>query len=100
MKHNVVSATIYLSDTLISRELMHWRDKLDPTLQYPFNDLLKRVSKEKKAYLFAKSPTQAQLWCALAILSKECADLQRQVQRLERSAKKPNTALQKSLKRL
>ena len=80
---------------------MDWRDKLDPTLKEHFNDLLKKVHPEKEAYLSAQNISQAQLWCAIAVLMKENSDLQLQVKHLGKQFKgKTNTSLMKELRKL
>ncbi len=66
---------------------MDWRDRLDPTLKEHFNELIKKVHSEKKAYTSAQNISQAQLWCALAVLAKEVSNLELQVKAL----KKQNT---------
>ena len=53
---------------------MDWRDKLDPTLREHFNDLLKKVHPEKGAYTSAQNISQAQLWCAIAVLMREIGE--------------------------
>ena len=80
---------------------MDWRDSLDPVLKEHFNDLLKDVHKEKQAYADARNPTKAQLWCALAVLSKEVSDLRLQIKSLEKQIKpKYNMKLKKELEKL
>ncbi|MSR86068.1 hypothetical protein EXS74_01575 [Candidatus Woesearchaeota archaeon] len=80
---------------------MDWRDKLDPTLKEHFNDLLKKVHSEKEAYTSAQHISQAQLWCAIAVLMKEVSDLQLQVKSLEKHIRvKPNSSLKNALDKL
>jgi len=76
-----------------------WQDKLDPTIKEHFDDLLKKVVKEKSAYSNANNPSKAQLWSALAVLTKEVSDLRLEVQRLQKSKKKPNNKLKKALRK-
>lgn len=80
---------------------MDWRDKLDPRLKEHFNDLIKMVHTEKEAYLSAPHISYAQVWCALAVLTKEVSDLQLKVKSLEKKLKgKNNFKLKKALKKL
>ena len=80
---------------------MDWRDKLDPILKEHFNDLLKKVHPEKKAYTSAKDICTAQLWTAIAVLVKEVSDLQLEVKYLEKQVKvKRNSSLKKELEKL
>jgi hypothetical protein len=78
-----------------------WRDNLDSTLKEDFEVLLKRVSLEKKAYQNAKDVSKAQIWCALAVLSKEIENMRIRVTALEKNIKnKKNLKLKKALERL
>lgn len=70
---------------------MDWRDTLDPTLKEHFNDLLKRVQKEKAAYTSAKNISQAQLWTAIALLMKDVSDLQLKIKNGEKQKHLKNT---------
>ncbi len=80
---------------------MDWRDILDPTLKEHFNDLLKKVHTEKKAYLSARNISNAQLWCALAVLMKEVSDLQLKVKSLEKKLpSKSSSSLKKGMEKL
>ena len=80
---------------------MTWRHKLDPTLKDHFEDLVKSAKNEEGAYKLSKTPSRAQLWTALSILSKKISDLELQVKSLEKSKpKKSNSKLKKSLKKM
>ncbi len=76
-----------------------WQNKLDPAIREHFDDLIKKVVKEKKAYSNANNPSKAQLWSALAVLSKEVSDLQLEVKRLQKGKKKVNRKIKKTLKK-
>lgn len=77
-----------------------WRDAVDPVLKDHLEEIVRKVANEKRAYTAAKSPTKAQLWCALAVLAKEVSDLQLKVDHLEKQAKKKeNTSLKKALEK-
>jgi len=78
-----------------------WRDNLDSSIKEHFEDMINNVSKEKGAYKNAKNPTQAQLWCAIAILSKNISDLELKIKKLEKGSKKiENKNLKKQLEKL
>jgi hypothetical protein len=78
---------------------MTWRDKLDPTIKEHFEKLIKTTSNEQDAYLKSKKPSRAQLWTALAILSKKVSDLELEIKTLKKP-KKENKKLKKVLKKL
>ena len=69
---------------------MDWRDKLDPTIKEHFNELIKKVHNEKEAYTSATNISQAQLWCALAVLMKEVSNVQLQINSLKKQNKVSN----------
>ena len=80
---------------------MEWRDKLDPTIREHFEELIKKVSKEKASYKNAQKPSQAQLWTAIAVLAKELSDTNLRIQKLEKQIKpKNNVTLKKDLEQL
>lgn len=81
---------------------MEWRDNLDPTVKEHFNELLKKVQSEKKAYASAKNISHAQLWSAMAVLMREISHLELRIKILERQTKpkKKNSVLKKSIERL
>jgi len=77
-----------------------WHEAVDPTLKEHLEELVKKVAREKKAYSIAKSPTKAQLWCALAVLAKEVSDLRLKVSHFEKQRKqKDNLSLKKALEK-
>ncbi len=79
---------------------MDWRTKLDPTLKEHFDTLIKNVHKEKKAYTKAKNPSQAQVWCAIAVLTKQISDMELHINKLEKQiTPKENTKLKKTLEK-
>tara|TARA_Y100000310_G_scaffold339468_3_gene432187 strand:- start:1514 stop:1750 length:237 start_codon:yes stop_codon:yes gene_type:complete len=78
---------------------MNWRDKLDPGIREHFEDLVKDVAREKSAY---HDSQKAQLWVALAVLSKKVSDLELKIKQLEKNKKKKkkNSKLRNSLEEL
>ena len=92
-----MSAIINLSRVVLV-VLMMWRDNLDPSIREHFEDLVKDVSREKGAY---HDSQKAQLWVALAVLSKKISDLELRIKQLEKGKKKKsNSKLRKSLEKL
>ena len=79
--------------------IMNWRENLDPVLQEVFEDLLKDVKKERKAYSSAKDVSKAQLWCAVLVLSKRISDLNLKIKSFEVD-KKVNNKIKKSMGKL
>ena len=55
-----------------------WHEKLNPIVKDHLDALIKDTYSEKKAYNKAKSPSNAQLWVALANLSSENASLMKE----------------------
>jgi hypothetical protein len=79
---------------------MNWRTELDPVLKEHCEELIKEVSKEKYAYKVADKPSRAQLWTALAVLTKKVSDLELRIKQLEKSQSKvENKKLKKNLKK-
>lgn len=55
-----------------------WREKLDPMVKAYLDHIIKETSSSKKAYSHAKNPSNAQLWIALALLTREHEFLQKE----------------------
>jgi len=66
---------------------MDWKDSLDEDLRTHLNAQLKEVLKQKNAYSGAQNPTNAQLWVAIAGLSKQIFNLNLKLTYLERALK-------------
>ena len=64
---------------------MTWRKKVDPLLKEHLEVLVKESYRHKKVYSRSKDPSKAQLWCAVASLSKELFDLHLKVKVLEKA---------------
>ena len=77
---------------------MAWRNKLDPTLKGSFEDMVMRILDEREAYMAAKKPSIAQLWTAIAILTKQVSDLELRLKKLEKP-QKTNKKLKQQLKK-
>jgi len=99
---------------------MNWRKNIDPLIRSHLEFQIKEASKNKNAYSKSKNPSNAQLWCAIANLSKQVFDLNLKIKFLEntlkevasqntkkkssskkktKKAKKKSSSLKKSLKK-
>lgn len=66
---------------------MAWKDKVDMDIKAHLEKQVKETLKYKNAYLNAKNPADAQLWCAVAGLSKQLFDINLKLTYLERALK-------------
>lgn len=62
---------------------MEWRKNIPSSIKNHLELQIKEASKYKKYYLKSKNPSNAQLWCAIANLSKQNFDLNLKVKFLE-----------------
>ncbi|MDD5331659.1 MAG: hypothetical protein PHE43_02460 [Candidatus Nanoarchaeia archaeon] len=62
---------------------MSWREKIDPILRFHLEKQIEESYKQKEAFKSSKNPDIAQLWCAVASLSKENFDLNLKIKYLE-----------------
>ena len=74
---------------------MNWRDKLDSAIKMHLEKQIAESMKDKESYESAPIPGNAQMWIAIANLSKEAFDLNLRIKHLEKalvdiSAKKNN----------
>lgn len=65
----------------------NWRKDISPEIKEFLEALVENVHKHKPAYVKAKNPSSAQLWCALANLSKQVFDLNLKLKILEKVLK-------------
>jgi len=65
----------------------NWRDFVDPTLRDNLEVQIKESLRQKDAYTKAEHPGQAQLWCAIASLSRQVFNLTLKINYLERTLK-------------
>jgi len=63
---------------------MDWRDEINPIIKSHLETQIKETTTHKKAYQKAKEPTKAQLWVAIANLSKQIFDLHLRIKVLEK----------------
>ena len=49
----------------------NWREKVDPILKRYLEGIIYETSKQRSSYKLASKPDSAQLWIAIAILSKQ-----------------------------
>jgi hypothetical protein len=61
-----------------------WKNNLDSVLKSHLEFQLKEVMKQKKAFMEAKNPSNAQLWVAVANLSKLVSALNTKIGNLEK----------------
>jgi hypothetical protein len=62
---------------------MGWREEIDPLLRQHLEKVIEESYKQKNAFEKAKNKDIAQLWCAVAILSKDNFDLKLKIKYLE-----------------
>ncbi len=70
---------------LFEYDKMNWREKIDKILRSYVENQIKEASKERKAYLSASDPKNAQLWIAIGNLSKQIFELNLRLNYLERA---------------
>ncbi len=63
---------------------MRWRKKVDKTIQGHLELQIKESSKHKKAYRESYNPPNAQIWIAIANLSKQIHQLNSKINYLEK----------------
>lgn len=66
-----------------------WRDKINPIIKDHLEAQIKETTTHRAAYSKAKEPTKAQLWVAIANLSKQIFDLHLRVKILENALQQP-----------
>jgi hypothetical protein len=87
---------------------MNWRDYVDLDLKDYLEMQIIESSKQKHAYKKSKNPSNAQLWCAIANLSKQIFNLNLKInylekklqETLEKKSTKKAKKLKKSIKKL
>lgn len=63
----------------------NWRDQINPVIKSHLETQIKETTAHKDAYLRANEPTKAQLWVAIANLSKQIFDMHLRVKLLEKA---------------
>ena len=63
----------------------NWRAKVDPSIRGYLEMQVKDVSRHKDAYRLSDNPGNAQLWIAMANLSKQIFDINLKLNYLERA---------------
>jgi len=82
---------------------MNWRNYVNLDLKDHLEMQIEESSKQQKAYKRAKNPSNAQLWCAIANLSKNIFQLNLKIDYLEKKLQKKTTKakkLKKSIRKL
>ena len=64
---------------------MNWRKNVDPIIREHLESQIKESFRYKKSYSKAKNKNNAQLWIAIANLSKQVFDLNLKVKFLEKT---------------
>lgn len=76
---------------------MNWRKNIDPSIKNHLEAQINETIRNKKAYSIAKKPSEAQLWVAIANLSKQILDLNIKIKFLEQvmqeTLKKPSSII-------
>ena len=62
-----------------------WREQINPVIKSHLESQIKETTAHKDAYSKAKDPTKAQLWVAIANLSKQIFDMHLRVKVLEKA---------------
>lgn len=65
----------------------NWRDSVDKVIKPHLEAQIKAAAFNRDSYKKAKDPSNAQLWIAIANLSKQILDLNHQVKYLEKTLK-------------
>lgn len=63
----------------------NWRENINPVTKSHLETQIKETTAHKDAYSKAKDPTKAQLWIAIANLSKQIFDLHLRIKVLEKA---------------
>ena len=63
---------------------MNWRDKVDPAIKTHLEKQVAETVKERRAYEYAQDSGNAQLWVAVANLSRQIFDLELRIKSLEK----------------
>ncbi len=64
-----------------------WRDKVDPSIKDHLEIQIAEAAKHREAYKMANDPSIAQLWTAIANLSKQITELSLRLKYLENAVK-------------
>ncbi len=67
--------------------MKNWRSKIDPQLRKHLELQIRESSKNKKAIQSSKNKAMSQLWCSIALLSKQNFELNLRVKYLEQALK-------------
>lgn len=65
----------------------NWRKDISPEIKAFLEALVEDAHKHKDVYMKSKNPSAAQIWCALASLSKQLFDLNLKLKLLEKVLK-------------
>lgn len=81
--------------------MKNWRTKVDPSIRDHLEVQIAEAAKHREAYKEADDPKNAQLWCAIANLSKQLSEANMRVKYLENAIKQalPKANIQTSEER-
>lgn len=65
--------------------MVNWRNKIDSSIRNHLEAQINESYKHRKIYSLAKNPAQAQIWCAIANLSRQIFDLNLKLNYLEKA---------------
>jgi hypothetical protein len=65
----------------------NWRKKVDPSIKSHLEFQIKESARNVAAIKSSKNPSNAQLWCAIANLSKQIFDVNLRLRYLERAVR-------------
>ncbi len=74
----------YINPNVISVIMTSWRTQVDPAIRNHLEIQIREATKNRKAILQAENAANAQLWCAIANLSKQNFNLELRLKYLEK----------------
>ena len=84
---------MFISFVLIYMNMKHnWRDRIDPFLRTHLESQLRETMKYRDDYKHSKDPSKAQLWIAIANLSRQLFNVSVKLNYMERFIQEKLTA--------
>jgi len=78
---------------------MNWKEKLDPLVKTHLDRQILESIRHKNAYEIANNPALAQLWTALASISKDIFEINLRLKNLEGNLKSEKEMSEKNIKK-
>ena len=78
--------------------MANWRKKIDPSIKDHLEIQIKESAKHRNVIELSENPTNAQLWVAIANLSKQLFDINLKITYLERALRESLSTPQKTKK--